>query len=543
MEPKEYDVLIAGTGIAGTTLGSILAKNGLKVLLVELGKHPRFALGEALLPQSAIWPFIIGEYFDIPEIRNLSSADCIVDHITPQCGIKHSIGFAYHEAGLDFQVDKCHQLIPPHMPFYSESHLLREEVDLYLLEAAQGYGCDYVDETKITDVEFSDAHVTLTTSSGTFKGAYFVDSSGRNSLVVEKRGYRKPEVPFETHSRTIFAHVEGLPPFDELIEETPGQTKRLHDGTLHHVFDGGWMWVIPFDNFSRSTSKLASIGLMLDPRKHPERPGHTPEEEFHAIIREFPAVHRHLKDIQPTRPFIRSGRLQYGSNQGVGHRHFLTNNTFGFVDALYSNGLINTFEVVFQGAHLLLDAFKRGGRPEDFAPERFASMEQLLHTQLAQADTMVANAYRAMGSFETWNAWTQFWLGQVLFHDLWLQRACFNYFGSGDRNSFDGFLSEQRPGTEAPFHSDKVCMLKAIEQQLQAFEAGEVHAEEAAIQMLKELEKRDWLPKNVYPWGDSKARHVDFSLESSVGALLNWGKTASPKHIREELFDFELPSA
>ena len=58
-----YDVIIAGSGIYGTSMASILAKEGLKVLIIERGKHPRFALGEALLPQSAIWPFIIGERF------------------------------------------------------------------------------------------------------------------------------------------------------------------------------------------------------------------------------------------------------------------------------------------------------------------------------------------------------------------------------------------------------------------------------------------------------------------------------------------------
>ena len=46
-----YDVIIAGSGITGTCMGMILAKNGLKVLIIELGKHPRFALGESLLPK------------------------------------------------------------------------------------------------------------------------------------------------------------------------------------------------------------------------------------------------------------------------------------------------------------------------------------------------------------------------------------------------------------------------------------------------------------------------------------------------------------
>jgi len=538
-----YDVIISGSGIAGTSFGCILAKHGLKVLIVELGKHPRFALGEALLPQSAIWPFILGKTFGIPEIEHLSHADRIVDHITPQCGIKHSIGFAYHERGQAMQGDQCHQLIPPHLPFYSESHLMREDVDVYLLEAAQRYGCDYLDETRIEAVEIDGDGVRIATDGGAFEGAYYIDSSGKHSLLAQQAGYRTGPEDFATHSRTIFTHVEGLVPFDDLLDATdlPGQTKRLHDGTLHHVFDGGWMWVIPFDNFHRSASKRASVGLMLDPRKHPERPGLSPEQEFHAIISEFPSVAAHLAPVKPVFPFIRTGRLQYGANRSVGDRFFLTNNTYGFVDALYSNGLINTFESVFLGAKLLLDAFGRGGSAEDFSAERFEPINRLHRTQLQQADFMVSNAYRAMGSFPTWNAWTQLWLGQVLFHDLWLQRACFHFFKSGDAGAFDGFLSEDRPGSGAPFVPEKMALFARAEAALVRFEQGGCSGEEAAAEVLLALEEQEWLPKHVYGWGQTASRHVDFSLDANVGALLEWGFTASPEPLRTGLFDFELP--
>ncbi|MFM1879236.1 MAG: hypothetical protein RLZZ241_2102, partial [Bacteroidota bacterium] len=93
MNPKKFDIVISGAGISGTILALIFKKHGLNVLLVEVAKHPRFSLGEAMLPQSAIWPWIIGEYYNIPEIQLLSHADKIIETITPHCGIKHSIGF------------------------------------------------------------------------------------------------------------------------------------------------------------------------------------------------------------------------------------------------------------------------------------------------------------------------------------------------------------------------------------------------------------------------------------------------------------------
>lgn len=53
---------------------------------------------------------------------------------------------------------------------------------------------------------------------------------------------------------------------------------------LHHIFKGGWLWIIPFNNHRASTNPLCSVGLQLDPRLYPQREDLTPEEEFRAFI-------------------------------------------------------------------------------------------------------------------------------------------------------------------------------------------------------------------------------------------------------------------
>ncbi len=52
---RDFDTIILGSGIAGTTLASILAKHGFSVLLLERNTHPRWAIGEAMLPESGMW--------------------------------------------------------------------------------------------------------------------------------------------------------------------------------------------------------------------------------------------------------------------------------------------------------------------------------------------------------------------------------------------------------------------------------------------------------------------------------------------------------
>lgn len=536
---EKYNVIIAGSGISASSTGSILAKNGLNVLMIEAKKHPRFAIGEALLPQSSMWMWIVGEYFEIPEIQYLSDVDKVIDEITPSCGIKHSVGFAYHEKGIKFKGDNGHQLIPPHLPFYSESHLLREDIDYFLVKTAIKYGVDYVDETQINDVDISEEQVTVSTTRGDVTAEFFIDATGRKSILAEKMGYRNNTEEPMTNSRSLFTHVEGVAPFDELIpdEDRPHQSKRFHDGTLHHVFDGGWMWVIPFDNFERSKAKKASIGLMLDNNKYPADNNLSAEEEFFKIISAFPDVERHMKPIKPLMKWINTGRIQYNSSKSAGLRHYTTNHTYGFVDPLYSNGLINTFESIFLSTQLLLKAFDKG----DFSGDQFRSIDELHHRQYMQSDMMVSNAYKAMKHFKTWNAWTQLWLAQILFHDLYIQRHCFKYFASGDKAEFDPLRKEARPGDHAPFVEDKERMYNNAAKALDAFVGGDMSADEAEEIILNEMKQAEWLPKHVYDWGNPQSRHVDFYNPELVAKLIEWGKNGSPRHIREQLFDFEIP--
>lgn len=518
MDARKFDIVISGAGIAGTILSLIFKKQGLSVLLIEVGKHPRFTLGEAMLPQSAIWPWIIGEYYNIPEIQHLAHADKIIEEITPHCGVKHSIGFVYHHPEQQTRKENIHQLIPPHLPFYSESHLFREDIDLYYLQAALNNGVEYIDETRISDIKISDSGVLISTEQADFEGAFYIDTSGKKSLLADLNGHRNTAPQLSTQSRSIFTHLEGLTAFDQLIDSAihPNQNRELRHGTLHHVFDGGWIWVIPFDNHDKSTSTVASVGLMLDCEKFPADESLSAEEEFFKTIDSYPDVKKHLAGTNAIRPWIRTGRIQYDANSCTGDRYILSNNSYGFVDALYSNGLINTFESVFYISKLVLAAFEDG----NFNKNRFHSIEALQKNQLRDSDRMVSNAYRAMGSLPTWNAWTQLWLGQVLFHDLYMQRLCFKYFETGDTSVFDALLIEGRPGDDAPFAADKTDMITGVQNILEQFETGKLGPEAAEAQMLTILEAQDWLPKHVYGWGNKDSRNVDFSDMNLVGALI-----------------------
>ena len=99
MVTTRYDVAILGTGIAGGILGTILAKKKLRVLMIEAGLHPRFAVGQSTIPMTSVMARLMAIHFDVPELMSLDSHDAIAEQVSTNCGIKKGFGFIYHRPG------------------------------------------------------------------------------------------------------------------------------------------------------------------------------------------------------------------------------------------------------------------------------------------------------------------------------------------------------------------------------------------------------------------------------------------------------------
>lgn len=533
---NDFDTIILGSGISGTTIASILAKQGFRVLIIEKGTHPRFAIGESMLPQTSMWMWIVGERFGIPEIQNLANPKKVRKHISSSCGVKRSVGFIYHREGEAQNPQETFQVIPPDGLFFSESHLFRQEVDEYMLNVAISYGAVYRDLTQVKEIDFREDGVTVRANNGEeYNARFLVDGSGSRSIVAQKLNLRENPTRLKTRSRTMFTHVSGLSPYAECTE-FPGQGHGWHEGTLHHVFDGGWLWIIPFDNHDASDNPLSSIGLMLDPQKFPQK-DLSPEEEFQEIIARFPSIAEQLKTATPIRKWICADQIQYSSTKSVGKRWALLSHSYGFIDPLYSRGLISTFETINALAGRLIEALK----DDDFSLERFAYLDRLQAAQLDDTDELIHNAYRCMSNFELWNAWTQMWLASKMLGDTYLFRSCLKYMDSKDTSLFKQLEEDPYPGAQAPYASKLNWMISTSSFILNQVEARVITPEEGANKILKLLQEFEFLPKSVYPWGVSEARYINFN--HLFRDWINWGKTEAPSIVREKLFDFELMPA
>ena len=70
---QNYEVVILGSGISGSLLGAILARNNVRVAIVDSGTHPRFAVGEATVPETTIHLKIMSLMYGVPEIADFAN--------------------------------------------------------------------------------------------------------------------------------------------------------------------------------------------------------------------------------------------------------------------------------------------------------------------------------------------------------------------------------------------------------------------------------------------------------------------------------------
>lgn len=416
---NQYDIAIIGSGIGGSTLGAILARQGLKVVLFEAGSHPKFAVGESMILETSETLRALAEFFDVPELAYFSSENYF-NYIGTSHGVKRHFSYLHHIAGQPHNDSHALQAVIPKQPHGHELHLFRQDSDYFLTATAIQYGATVLQNTPVADIELREDGATIVTKAGqSYHADYVVDAGGYKSLLADKFGWRDREM--QAHSRTIFTHMVNVPCFNSvgLSHEAYGIPFRLSEGTLHHIFHGGWLWVIPFNNHARSTNPMVSVGLQLDPRIYPTRDDLTPEAEFYDFINQFPAIRAQFRDAKVTRAWTRTDRLQYTSKRVVGDRFCLLGHAAGFIDPLYSKGLYTTLMSVGMAAHLILEARTTG----DYSATAFQPLEKLTQGYVRSNDRLVANSFKSWSNYKLWSVYAVVWLLGAYLEYVYLMSA------------------------------------------------------------------------------------------------------------------------
>jgi FADH2 O2-dependent halogenase len=320
-------------------------------------------------------------------------------------------------------------------------------------------------------------------------------------------------------------------PYDDLVEPrgAHGNIMPWSQGTLHHLFEGGWIWVIPFNNHARATNPLVSVGLSLDPRMYP-KPDCPPGQEFADFISRFPDIERQFAHARSAREWVSTDRLQYSSTQTVGYRWCMTSHAAGFIDALFSRGLTNTLEIVNALGWRLLAAL----RDDDFSVERFEFVERLEQGLLDFHDELVANAYISFQKYELWDAWFRVWSLNQRLANFEINRAYGKFVNSGDpaglealeRLAVHGALPDYQPARDLFTHASA---------ELRAVEDGSRTAGDAARRVMKLLADADFLPPALgVADPDNRCVHV---TAPKVAAMLRWSRRDAPPEIGDLVYE------
>ncbi len=403
---KLYDVAIIGSGIGGSTLAAILARQGLSVIVFEGGTHPRFTIGESMILETSEAMRALAEFYDVPELAYFSSEN-FYPYIGLSHGVKRHFSFLHHTLGQKQVVTQSLQAVIPKLPYGHEIHINRQDSDYFLTSIAISYGATVLQGTLIQDIEINDAGVTIITQKGTTYGAnYVVDAGGMRSLLANKFEWRHHDLL--AHSRTIYTHMIDVPCFNNTgpAQSAYGFPYPVSQGTLHHIFHGGWLWIIPFNNHAGATNPLCSVGLQLDPRIYPQRNDLTPEAEFYAFIQQFPDLYGQLQHARPVRNWQRVDRLQYSAQHIVGDRCALLAHAAGFIDPLYSKGLYLTHMSIFWLVDLLLKAKGTG----DYSAAAFAPLEEMTLGYINMHDRLVASSFKSWSNYKLWQVYAVLWL-------------------------------------------------------------------------------------------------------------------------------------
>ncbi|WP_019548498.1 NAD(P)/FAD-dependent oxidoreductase [Streptomyces sulphureus] len=388
---QRWQVAVLGTGLAGSALAAILARQGVRVLLLDERIHPRFTVGETAIPHTSMLFRILGERYQVPELSNLAGFEAVTSKVSKQAGLGRSIGFVHYGGNGEQNPAHLAQISGPRQ-LPPEATLFRQDVDAGLFHAAIGYGATAKQARKITEVKLTDYGVHITTARNEiFEAEYVVDTSGPDSALAREVGSDTGTTELRCGARSVYTHMVRAGSFDSVAGEERKSPVGWDTGTTYHLFDGGYFWTTPFHNHRQAVNLVTSVGFQVDPARFPATGD--PRAEFTELLDRVPLLRQQLADAAAVQPY-RTTETTHAAPVTVGDNWCLLGEATGAPDGLLSRSLTCDLEMVNALAHRLIAAARRA----DYRTERFEPVQRLSAALLNSTDTMNRMVFDALAS-------------------------------------------------------------------------------------------------------------------------------------------------
>jgi len=311
------DVLVIGGGPGGATIATLLAERGYDVVMLEKSRHPRFHIGESLLPHNT------------PMFRKLGVADEIKRIGMPKFGAEFVS--PWHDKSVTFDFSGA---LDKSLP--SAYQVRRSEFDEILFRNAIRKGARTVEKCRATSVAFcSDgARVTSVREDGleqTWQTKFVVDASGRDTLLAKQLGTKQRDK--RHNSAAIYGH------FSDAI-----RLEGKAEGNISMFwFEHGWFWFIPLSDGTTSVGAVCWPYYMQSRRMDPEK-------FFFDTIKLSPALQMRLRDAKLVSSVMATGNYSYEAGRASGRNYLMLGDAFAFVDPVFSTGVFLAMHSAFVGA-------------------------------------------------------------------------------------------------------------------------------------------------------------------------------------------------
>ena len=304
-EAETCDVLIIGGGPAGSTAAALLAAEGRDVVLLEQGSHPRFHIGESLLP------------------RNLEILERlgVLDQVASMGVYKPGAEFIADDTGRSVRFPFSLQ---PNARFKYAFQVRRAEFDQMLFETAGAKGARSFEQTRVTVVELGAQMRVLAERSGQqicYAPRYILDASGRDTFLAGKLGLKSADK--RNNTAAVFAHYRAV---EARPEESCGYITV-------HLSDDGWFWSIPLPD------DVTSIGFVGMPGVFKNRQG-SMDALLEQRIAASPTLSARMTGAERVSPVTSTANYSYKCSTGWGEGYGLIGDAFAFVDPVFSSGVL-----------------------------------------------------------------------------------------------------------------------------------------------------------------------------------------------------------